>query len=91
MNLLEDTNIKKYTSNNTIKIGCRYLKYVNGDKSMYDIIKEKKGITILIDSDVHKIIKNKQNEIFNKIDKTIPIQDVASEAIRKGINLIEVL
>lgn len=52
--------------------------------------KEKKlGSMVWLDDDAHILIKNKQNEIFNKIKKNISMQSIASEAVRRGIISIE--
>ncbi len=57
---------------------------------MSEEVKEKNGKIVELDKDAHIMIKNKQNEIFNKTNKTMPLRIIASEAIKKGINLIEI-
>jgi hypothetical protein len=56
---------------------------------MDNVIKEKKYTTVALDKDVYSLILNKQNEIFNKIHRKMLIQDIASEAVKNGINLIK--
>ncbi len=55
---------------------------------MDEDIKEKKGTTVVLDNDSYKLVKNKQFEIFNETDKSVSIQSISSEAVKKGIDLI---
>lgn len=57
---------------------------------MNENVKEKSGKIVEIDKYAHIMIKNKQNEIFNKTNKTVPLRIIVSEAVKKGIDLIEV-
>ncbi len=57
---------------------------------MNEKIKEKNSTIVEIDNDAHLIVKNKQNEIFNRTKKNTPIRIIVSEAVKKGINLIEI-
>lgn len=57
---------------------------------MNEKIKERISTIVEIDNDAHLIIKNKQNEIFNRTKKNTPIRIIVSEAVKKGINLIEI-
>lgn len=53
-------------------------------------LREGKGVTTWIDNDVRILIKDKQNEIFSKTRKNVSMQFVTSEAVKKGINLIDI-
>jgi len=50
--------------------------------------REYKGTTMLIESDAYNLVRQKQNEMFEKTKKIIALQDIASKAIEKGIELV---
>ncbi len=81
--LLENVEIKKFISNNMIKVGSRFLKYVKSDKKR---TKENKTI-IIISDDVHYKIVKKQTELLEKGIKK-RIQDIADIAINEGIDKV---
>lgn len=84
--LLENTEIQKYILEKHVKTGYRYLNYNIGEN-----IKEKgKGTTVYLGNESYKLIMNKRFEIFKSNGKNIPIQDLVSQYIKKGmIDLIK--
>ena len=56
---------------------------------MDDIIRKKTHTTVALDKDAYSLISNKQNEIFNKTHRKVLIQDIASEAVKNGIDSIK--
>lgn len=87
--LLEDTKIKEYTSNNTVKIGCRYLKYNNRTNiRKINKIAEKKHGAIPISAELLKLVKQKQLEISNEKSKIVTLTEVSNEIVRKGLELM---
>ena len=49
---------------------------------------EKKGTTVLLMNDAYKLIRDKQSEIYKITGKTFAVQDIASKAVEKGIELV---
>lgn len=50
--------------------------------------KEKKGTTVFLEQKTYSMILEKQLEIFKETNKRISIQELVSDSIRSGINLI---
>lgn len=85
--LLRDTDIKKYTSNNIVKVGCRHLKYVNDDKGVHN---PNRTHSLYIPEKIHKLIIKKQSELFNVERKKRTLIEIVEKSILNGINLITI-
>ncbi len=84
--LLRDTKLKECVSNNVVKIGYRYLKYVNGDNGIFN---PNRTCSLHISDDIHRILIRKQAELFNIEGKKRTLSEIVEKSIRKGINLMK--
>ncbi len=85
--LLENPEIKKDIYNNTVKIGCRYLKYISGD-----VKKSKKSLhQVQFNKNVHLFLIKKQSELYNITGKKLPIGEILEKYINLGIQFEEKL
>ncbi len=82
--LLKSSNILQYTSNNIVKIGCRYLKCIIGYKREQRMC-ENKIKTINVNGDIHKLIKDKIKEIKNQYGLDVTIESIVDSILRNGI------
>jgi len=56
---------------------------------MKDNIEEKKTKLVEVRLEVYEALKKKQLEYSNKVGKLIPLVDITTKAVTKGIDLIE--
>jgi len=98
MNELLDTNIKEHTSNNIVKIGYRYLKYIDHNKRYLSKRTKKLNIKIeksYLDSlNIFKVSSKSEIELrFKKSDQQTAVQYIILEymKLKNLTHLIEIL
>ncbi len=85
-NLLNNAKLKDYISSNEIKIGYRYLKYVNGINN--GIINPNKRYKCNIPDKVYDLIIRKQSELFKIEGNKRTVSEIAEKSLMKGLDLI---
>ena len=91
--LLEDDNLKKHIADDNIKIGCRYLKCIIGNKIEHKkYIPRREGIKpVLIEEEIHEILKQKSKEFKEKNNYELPLGIIIGKVCRKYLKDIELL
>lgn len=92
--ILENGEIKDYIFENTIRIGCRHLRYIIDNETEYNkhvkSTEEFKSLrtTLPVFPEELAAIKEKQLELINKRGKILTLTEVVSEVVRKGLPLL---
>ncbi len=82
--LLKNSNILQYTTNNVVKIGCRYLKCIIGCKREPRMC-ENKIKTLRIKDDVHELIISKIDELKEQYGLDVTIESIVDSILRNGV------
>lgn len=77
--LLRDTNIKEYISNNVVKIGCRYLKYITHNEVLVKVRNALFRVTVSSTLDYETAIKLENDAVEKNMTISQLIRNIINE------------